>query len=157
MRRATIRSFIRNPEYVRICNTGHVTNGHWAFKSGMMPKAFRDKIDKIVQNEPNKKYPPPDLQSILNDMKGKKYVEVFPVEEKDLESTDLETIVYQSKDKSFQVGFDMDYILYLKRNVKGMKILACSSDTPAKIIVQGISDFEKRRRMIIGILMPKRF
>lgn len=145
MRRATVRNFVPAHLPIRACNTGHVSNGHWAVLKDMMPKGFQDYIALRLLSELEE-----DLQSILDKMEDETFVEVFPVEEGDLEDENLETVIFQPREGSFQIGFNPLYVLYLKK-IKNLRFFASPrwTDVPARLIVKGLIDRE------IGLLMGK--
>ena len=148
MKKITINDFIKNPNRITVkiyeTNTGHITNSAWMVLKSHMPMNFHNKIKSIIDDGV------PNGQTILDDMAERKFYEVKLIDPKDLERDDITAIGYQCE--KFQVFFTIEYILYLTKYIRKLKIMASAPDKPTKLITQdgAFGDVE------FGILMPYR-
>ena len=141
-KRITINNFMSGTRNIHLCNTGHITNGAWAVNPKLMPKIFKDFINKInLKNNLTM-----DLQRVLDQINTQNFCEIFRLDA-ELQIKE-EFIFFQSKDKILKTAFSAKYILWLEKNIPKIKILAFSPDQPAKLILKG-AIIQK-----IGLLMP---
>lgn len=142
----TINDFLQNPNNSELkiwkTNSGHVSNGAWMILPKYMPKVFNKKIESLLLDDI------PDGQFIIDGMSKREFFKLELIEPSDLKNDEMEAIGYQCE--KFQVFFKKEYVLYLLKHIRKLKIIASSPKEPAKLILHdGIfGDVE------FGILMP---
>lgn len=142
----TIKPFIGNQRLLKLSN-GWISNGHWAVDPKLMPKFFRDRIAKETEMQEI------DIRSILNNLEGKRFMKVFPV---DLPESEREIhkknqiLLYGPEDHSFLMGFNRNYLNWFLKNFPKLEVMAYDPGRAAWLCEGGI--FNRK----IGLLMPKR-
>lgn len=141
--RITVNDFINNRNFtLRKCNSGHITNGAWMVLEQFMPKGFRDKVKTNIDTDGE-----PDGQSILDGMNGKEFYEVKLINPEDIENDDMSFVTYACN--KFQIHFKKQYILYLTKNVKRLKIMVSDPAEPAKLVQSGLTG-DKEFGLLMG-------